>query len=308
MRRVLVSGISSHVGRALGAQLVADGFDVHGLSRQGSPRPPLAAGPIHVHRVDGQTSTLMDVVRQVDPQVVIHLAGLVVKEHDGGTLGPLIEANVLFGAQLLEAMRACGCRQIVTAGTYLQHADSDAYRALNMYAATKQAFETLLEYYAQAFDFTALRLTLCNVYSEHEIRPSLMTDLAAAWKNQTSFVVRNRDVRLDLVHVDDVARSFVRAASMMDAGALPTGRLSRYSVTSGRDYSPEELVRTFEEVGGRKLSVRFEPISGAIRRPRPWRGEIIPDWAPRISMSQGVARIIENSRMLNQHEVQSGRK
>src|SRR5687767_7561156 len=97
MRRVSISGISSHIGRALGAQLVADGYDVHGLSRQGTPQPPLAAGSIRVHRVDGKTSTLMDVVREVNPHTVIHLAGLVLKEHDGSTLAPLIEANVLFG-------------------------------------------------------------------------------------------------------------------------------------------------------------------------------------------------------------------
>jgi nucleoside-diphosphate-sugar epimerase len=308
VRRVLVSGISSHIGRVLGAQLVADGFDVHGLSRQASPQPPLAAESIPVHRVDGQTSTLMDVVREVNPHAVIHLAGLVLKEHDASTLAPLIEANILFGAQLLESMRACGCTRIITAGTYLQHADSDAYRALNLYAATKQAFESLLEYYAHAFDFSALRLTVCNVYSEHEIRPSLMTDIAAAWKNQAPLVVRDRDVRVDLVHADDVARCFVRAVSMMEGRALPTGRLSKYSVTSGRDYSPEELVQVFEEVGERKLSVRFLQPSGATRRPRPWRGEAIPGWVPHVSIHQGVARIIENSPTPNQHVLQSGKK
>lgn len=307
MRCILVSGISSHIGRVLGAQLVADGFEVHGLSRQGSPQPPLATDSIHLHRIDGQTSTLMDVVREVNPQTVIHLAGLVLKEHDASTLVPLIEANILFGAQLLESMRACGCTRIITAGTCLQHADSDAYRALNLYAATKQAFECLLEYHAQAFEFSALRLTVCNVYSEHEIRPSLMTDIAAASTNQTPLIVRDRDVRVDLVHADDVARCFVRAVSMMEGRELPAGRLSRYSVTSGRDYSPEELIQIFEEVGERKLSVRFLQPPGA-RRPRPWRGETVPGWVPRISIHEGVARIIGKARTPNQHVLQSGKK
>jgi nucleoside-diphosphate-sugar epimerase len=307
VRRVLVSGISGHIGRVLGAQLAADGFEVHGLSRQAAPQPPLAAGSIHVHRVDGQTSTLVEVMREVKPQAVIHLAGLVLKEHDASTLAPLVEANILFGGQLLEAMRTCGCTRIVTAGTYLQHADSDAYRALNLYAATKQAFESLLEYYAHASEFSALRLTVCNVYSEHEIRPSLMTDIAAAWKNQTPLVVRDRDARVDLVHADDVARCFSRAVSMLEERAVPAGRLSRYSVTSGRDYSPEELVRIFEEVGERKIAVRFLQPSGA-RRPRPWRGETVPGWVPRISMHEGVARITGNALAPNQHVLQSGKK
>jgi nucleoside-diphosphate-sugar epimerase len=292
VRRVLVSGVTGHVGRVLSSHLAAAGFEVHGLSRQESREIRMPLGSVRLHRIDGRTNTLIEVLDRVRPQIVFHLAAAVHGHHESSSVASLVEANVLYGAQLLESMRVNGCRQIIFAGSYLQHGDSAAYRALNFYAATKQAFESLLEYYAEAFDFSAVRLTLCNVYSEREVRSSLMTDIATAWRDQTTLVVRNPEVRVDLVHAEDVARSFLRMAALMQEDAVPCGGLKRYSVTSGRDFSPAELVRLFEHIGRRKVAVEMLESSQPSRRARPWRGETVPGWQPLVSIEEGIARIL----------------
>ena len=65
--------------------------------------------------------------------------------------------------QLLEGMRVFGCPRMITAGTYLQHYETDAFRAFNLYAATRQAFETVLEFYVDAYEISAVRLTLADI-------------------------------------------------------------------------------------------------------------------------------------------------
>ena len=292
MRRVLVSGVTGHLGRVLARQLAGSGVEVHGLTR-GEEAAPEPAVPLHLHRIDGRTETLVNLLQEIRPHTVFHLAAAVRGTHEAASVVPLVEANVLHGAQLLESMRVCGCGQIVVAGSYLQHAETIAYRALNLYAATKQAFEALLEYYAEAFDISAVRLTVCNVYSEHEVRASLMTDIAQAFRQRSTLVVRDPEVRVDLVHVDDVARSFVQAASLMEGTTVPRGSLSKFSVTSGRDFSPAEIVRFFEDIGSRKLAVRYLEGSGQTRRAKPWRGETVPGWEPRVSIEEGITRIVK---------------
>jgi nucleoside-diphosphate-sugar epimerase len=290
----MISGVTGHLGRVLGAQLVAAGFEVHGLTRQlpdrSVPSPDLRQ--IHLHRLDGQTATLCEVMSQARPDVVFHLAAMVRSEHRGADIAPLVEANILHGTQLLEAMRASGCSRVITAGSYLQHGDTEDFRALNLYAATKQAFECLLEYYADAYNFSAVRLTVCNIYGERQSRPSLAGDIAIACRRSSPLTLRNPHVRVDLVHVDDVARAFVRMVSLLGSEAAPYGRLSRYSVTSGSDLSAGELVGLFERIGRMTLAVECCPLPAQARRVNPWRGKVVPGWAPRISIEEGISRLL----------------
>ena len=153
-------------------QLSQQGIDVYGLTRQLVSSDHALSKSTRLLQIDGSTESVLDAFEKTNPDVVIHLAGLSRRDHRSSDIEPFVEANILLGTQLLEGMRISGCRHMVTAGTYLQHYDTDAYRAFNFYAATRQAFETLLEYYVDAYEISAIRLTLADIYSEHDTRPS----------------------------------------------------------------------------------------------------------------------------------------
>jgi nucleoside-diphosphate-sugar epimerase len=163
-----------------------------------------------------------------------------------------------------------------------------------LYAATKQAFESLLKYYVDAFHFSAIWLTLSQVYGEHHARSTLMTDIAAAWTQRSPLTLLSPQARVDLVHVEDAARAFVQAAALLE-GSAAQRRLSRYSVTSGQDTSATEVVRMFERLGSRRLIVKIGEPGRALRSMRPWRGNVMPGWVPRISLEEGIVRILEHA-------------
>ena len=294
MKRALISGITGHLGRELSDQLAANGFEVHGLTRQEISQAAQGTHLPRLHRIDERTETLIAVLDKVRPQTVFHLAAMNRREHDPRDIAPLVQANVLFGAQLLEAMRVRGCSRLIMAGSCLQHVGPEGDRAANLYAATKQAFESLLKYYVDAFNFSAIWLTLSHVYGEHHARSTLMTDIAAAWKQRSSLTLLNPNARVDLVHVEDAARAFVQAAAMLEESAAQ-GRLLRYSVTSGQDTSATEVVRMFERLGSRRLILKTGEPERPWRSMRPWRGNVMPGWVPRISLEEGILRILEHA-------------
>jgi nucleoside-diphosphate-sugar epimerase len=289
MHRALVSGITGHLGREVARQLSQQGIEVYGLTRQLLSSDHAST---RLLQIDGSTESVLNALEQAAPDVVIHLAGLSRRDHRSTDIEPFVEANILLGTQLLEGMRISGCRHMVTAGTYLQHYDTDAYRAFNFYAATRQAFETLLEYYVDAHDISAVRLTLADIYSEHDTRPKLMTDIARAWSNQTPITLRDPDAFVDLIHLEDAAAAFLQAASLLESGYIPTHTFSRYSVSSGEDITALELVHRFERQAGRNLQITRDSAPPPSRRIKPRRSEPLPGWKPRITLEDGIDRIL----------------
>jgi nucleoside-diphosphate-sugar epimerase len=292
MRRVLVSGITGHLGREVARQLTKLGTEVYGLTRQPVTADHGLNETARLIQTDSSTPSVLGALEQTKPDVVIHLAGLSRREHRSSDIEPFIAANILFGTQLLEGMRIVGCRRIITAGTYLQHYDTDAFRAFNLYAATRQAFETVLEFYIDAYDLSAVRLTLADIYSEHDTRPKLMTDIAKAWNDSTPLNLRDPESYVDLIHLEDAAAAFLQAASLLESGAIPHRMLSRYSVSSGEDITALELVHRFERRAGRNLQITRDSAAAPLRRIKPRRGEPVPGWKPRITLEDGIDRIL----------------
>ena len=294
MHRALVSGITGHLGRALAIQLTAAGIETHGLTRKDFVHPPPGLESVRLHRVSGGTDDIIGCFREVQPDVLIHLAAVARRNHQSGDIAPFIETNVLFSTQLLEGMKHSNCRQIVLAGSYLQHFGTDAYRPFNLYAATKQAFEDIVTFYTDAYGFSAIRLTLADIYSEHDTRPKLMTDIGKAWATGEALRLQAEEAWIDPIHVEDAAAACVRAGLLIEQGGVPNGILSRYSASSGSDISATDIVRLFESLTSRKIRIERTTGVGDHRKIRPRRGEPLPGWTPHIQLEHGITRIIRH--------------
>lgn len=291
MRRAVLSGVTGHLGSELARQLLSAGIEVHGLTR-GLPLPHSSSVDIFFHHVDGSTQAVINAIDKAQPDIVFHVAGLARRSHQSADVTPFVEANILLGTQLLEAARSSQCPHFITAGTYLQQFDGDRGGSMNLYAATKQAFEVLMEYYSDAFGISAVRLTLCDIYSERDTRRKLVTDIAAAWDGNTPLTLMNDEASLDLIHVEDAARAFLQAAELLNNDSIQPRGVVRYSVSSGTEITALELISAFERIGGRKLTVHRQESPRLSRDMKPWRGTQVPGWAPRISLEEGIARII----------------
>lgn len=293
MQRALISGATSFLGRELGRRLSADGVEVHAVVRPETdlgllddmPAPPV----LHVH--DG--GPLNSVLATAAPDVVFHLAGRYVRDHTPDDVAPLVRDNVLFGTQLLDAAACAGCRRFVNTGSYFQFADGDAPRPLNLYAAAKQAFADILDYYRDAFQMRAATLILFDTYGAGDRRVRLMGAIRDAIRDGTELPVPDDDPVLDLVHGDDVVSAFIRAAELLaaDPPAIDGGV---FAVSGGDRKRISEIVAAFEAVAGKAVRTR----AGGWPRPTRavadlWDGPALPGWKPTIGLADGIRRLME---------------
>lgn len=284
MQRALITGASGFVGGHLLRVLQKHGWSVHAVLR----RPVDLPADVNIHVYDGSTKALAAIVAAARPQVVFHLASAVVGEHTAADLLPLLQGNVVFGTQLLDAMAAQGVRRFVNTGTYWQHYEGAYYAPVNLYAASKQAFEALIDFYVQARGFDAITLKLFDTYGPDDSRPKLLSLLRRAQESEVSLKLSPGGQCVDMVHVDDVCNAYVVAAERL----LGRERSSheRYAVRSGETLPLRDVVGLFERVSGRPVPVVW---GGRPYRPREMMSPLCPDavlpgWAARIGLEAGL--------------------
>lgn len=292
-RRALVTGATGFIGSHLAQGLLESGWQVDAIVRPSSKIGLLGGVEkrITLHTHDGTIEGMVGILRRSQPDVVFHLASLFLGSHRPEEVTPLIQSNVLFGTQLVEAMQAVGCRTLLNTGTSWQHFENGERNPVNLYAATKQAFETILAYYVNACGFKVITLKLFDTYGPGDPRPKLFAALQKAAEAAEPIAMSPGEQRLDLVHVDDVVRAYVVAAERLLSGAA-CGH-ETYAVSSEHPMRLRDIAAVFEETTGARLDLAW---GGRPYRQRevmvPWNtGVALPGWKPLISLPEGLGRL-----------------
>ncbi|OIQ02495.1 MAG: hypothetical protein AUK55_00545 [Syntrophobacteraceae bacterium CG2_30_61_12] len=286
--KILLTGATGFLGSRLATHLHRAGHSVCYLRRpQSVVAREVAHLPAYVVEPDG--SGIREALTEVSPHVVVHLAAHYVAEHRFEDIEALVSSNILFGSYLLEAMRLAGAKHLVYAGTSWQHYEGAEYRPVNLYAATKQAFSTLADYYRDTTEMRILELHLYDLYGEGDTRPRLLNQLQSAADSGTELAMSMGEQRIHLVHVDDVSRGFAMACRQVRQQAAGERRV--YRLPSLRSVSLQELVAAFSAVNPH-LPARVAWGKRPYRAREvflPWDGqEILPDWVPRIGLQEGL--------------------
>jgi UDP-glucose 4-epimerase len=133
-----------------------------------------------------------------------------------------------------------------------------------------------------------------NAYGADQIRDNLSVGfpakaVAAALEGKKLEIWGDGSIRRDYIHADDVADAFCRVLRSQD---IPSGV---YNLGAGESFSNLEIVEVVERVSRQKLNISFGEArsfdvqdicldSSKLRK--------AADWRPRISLEEGVRRLI----------------
>jgi len=287
--KVLLTGATGFIGRNLTLRMANMGCTVYCITRQETLIQKNSDGHgVHWHFHDGTTLGMIAILSQTKPDLVIHLASLFLSQHTYQNLCELTDSNVLFGMQLLEAMDSCGVRLLLNVGTSWQNYQNDPYSPVNLYAATKQAFEDIALFYCQARKMSMLTLRLFDTYGPDDTRAKLLPSLKRAMRTGERLELSPGEQLIDLVYIDDVIDCFVRACQRLMQGlAKPT---EVFALCSGNPISLKELVSLYVYVAKKTLNVEW---GARLYRDRevmvPWNtGTVLPGWKPNMELSLGL--------------------
>jgi len=295
-KRALVTGASGFIGSRLVRALVADGVAVAIVARPASALDQLgeATARVEILRHDGSTGQLIGFFGDFAPDVVFHLGANFIGVHRADDVAPLVADNVAFTAQICEAMTAAQTRCLVAAGTVWQHARSasgDLTPTPNsLYAATKQAAEDIIAYYAASGALASVVLKIYDSYGPGDPRPKFLNALATAAAAGRALDATSGKQRLHLVHVDDIVAAFRHAGARLLAGKARGHR--SYCLPSPEALTLRAIVAAWQEATGRPATVNW---GARPDRPGeilvPWEGPKLPGWKPKIALKTGLKAI-----------------
>lgn len=292
----LVTGATGFVGSNLVNRLVRDNWQTHIICRSNSIIPDSSEFKnVITHLYDGSTESIIECVTNTKPDVVFHIASMVVTQHESKDIENLIKSNVLFGIQLLEAMQINKILSFVNTGTFWQHYNNEDYNPVCLYAATKQAFEALLEFYVQACDFKAITLKLFDTYGPNDPRPKLFHLLNKAATSGQTLDMSAGEQLIDLVHIDDVIEAYMIAAQRLLEDNVK--QHETYAVSSGKPMPLKELVELYAKITGQTVNVNWGARPYRYREVmKTWnKGLLIEDWNPQVAMEAGFQETTKNN-------------
>lgn len=289
--RILLTGATGFIGGHVARRLVARGCELHAISRRG---PYGCRDGLRWWGCDlTDVQRLQDVVAEISPERIIHLAASVSGDRSLDRVLPMLEDTLVASVSLLVAATRAGCRRVVLAGSLEEpRAEENTAVPVSPYAAAKWALGGYARMFFALYGLPVVTLRIGMAYGPGQLDSSKLVPyvLRSTLSGEVP-VLGSGTRRVDWVYVDDVADGIERACfgAKVDGETLDLG--------SGRRVSVREMVERLVSIANPAIAPRFgalpdRPLEGE------WsadvvRSEALLGWRPRTTLDEGIARTVE---------------
>ena len=277
--RILVTGGAGYIGSHAVRLFLERGHDVWVYDsltlghRRSVPAERLLVGDL------SETQRIDHAVVEKRIEAVVHFAAFAAVGESVQQPAKYYQNNLVNTLNLMECLRRAGVSRFIfsstcaTFGTPAQMpiAEDTPQQPINPYGRTKLAIEQALADYAQAYGWGYAALRYFNAAGAHasgtigedhdpETHLIPLVIFAAMGRRPhievfgTDYPTPDGTCIRDYIHVDDLAEAHLLALEKLQAGQ---GML--YNLGIGRGYSVREVIRTVEEVTGKKVPVKEGP-------------------------------------------------
>ena len=308
MKRALITGISGFVGGYLGAELLVQGYELHGtcFGDRDKVRPGLKCQLHEMNLCDEKN--VLQVISAVHPDLIFHLAAQSSAALSWKKPRLTIDINLCGAANLLEAIRTeCPSSSVLMIGSSEEYGAISSNNPLvdetyplspaNPYAVSKMAQESLSALYAKSYGLHIVMTRAFNHIgpgqSDQFVVPSFAHQLIQIEKGLHEPVLRvgNLSARRDFTDVRDVVRAYIALSKHGQSGEA-------YNIGTGRSHAIDAILKQLIELSGLSLSVEVDPA-----RLRPSETpeivcdcrklRAICDWQPQIPLEQSLKDILD---------------
>ena len=286
----IITGATGYIGSHVLKHLLSKGWEIHVVAdpKFGYSAIEDVRSQIDIFEYNGEINSLITYFQKVNVDVVFHLAAAVITNYKPEQVPVLIQSNIQFGTEILEAMKASSTRKIVSTGSYWQNYNSDSYNPVDLYAATKEAFEKIVKLYVDAFNVRHINLRLFDVYGEDDKRPKLWNILKKIAGTDEVIEVSPGEQQLDMVHISDVCTAYEAAYQLL----LESDDIQNetFGVMTGKQYSLKSIISLYEQKMGKKMNVHFGGRAYKAREVMvPYKHyNVLPNWNAKIMIDKGL--------------------
>ncbi|MFZ6818647.1 GDP-mannose 4,6-dehydratase [Undibacterium sp. Ji22W] len=252
--RALITGLRGFTGEYLARELRACGYDIFGTAYGNEA---LGQGVYYVDLCD--PVAMQEVVNQVQPDIVAHLAAISFVGH--GNVEDIYRINVVGTRNLLAALSNLPTppRSVLVASSANIYgnstagviAETEAAHPANDYAVSKLAMEHVARlwmdklpiFITRPFNYTGIG------QADNFLLPKIISHFK---RKATQIELGNLDVARDFSDVRNVAKAYCELLLKAPAGQT-------FNICTGKAYTLREVIQLVEELAGYSIQVQVNP-------------------------------------------------
>lgn len=290
--KILVTGASGYIGANTCGALIRNRHEVIGLLRKDSSPALLDkyASATKIIRYESYED-LRQLIEREDVEAIVHLAASFSAADNFNSIESLVRDNITFATHLLYSTQNSNLKHFIFACSSWQFNDGFEKKSHNLYAASKNAFSSIINYFAETQDLNVINLVLFDVYGPLDPRTKLFSSLAQFANEKRVIELSPGEQTLDLIHIDDVSNAFASAISYATKQQAITR--TNFAVRTGRVRSLRDYLTYFNAISGNQIEFKFgakDYRENEVMSP-PNLTKYLPNWKAKITFEDGLKQI-----------------
>ena len=253
-KNILITGASGFVGSHVLDDCIKNNFNVHAIFRHSKKNVSFAKKykkqifPIFYNNIYEIKNKLTNC--KID--YVVHCATHYIKKHDHNDIENIIKSNVLFSTILLDAVVKIKIKKFINLGTVWQHFNDTKNLAFNLYAATKQSFECIFNYYKNQYTkIKFYNILLTDTFGTNDKRKKLIPILLKNFNNKNQNRINiPKNLSMNLVNINEVTKC-------LNILLKNNSKSNNYVIKSKQDVKIFDLINFLNDNLEKKIKVNW---------------------------------------------------
>lgn len=291
--KILITGATGFIGQNLIKSLVNQDHTLTAIIRSNSDTTSIDPR-VKIFYYSSDIAELEMLFQNHQFDGVIHLASLFLASHNPKDITPLIQSNIQFGTELLEVCKQTNVKWFLNTGTFWQHYESDSYNPVNLYAATKEAFEVIAKYYTQTSELIFTTIKLNDTFGPNDTRNKVFNLWQKIAASQESLDMSGGEQIIDISYIDDVIFAYDLLINQLGSSQKAELHNRAFALSSPERMSLKDLAVLYQKATDSQLNINWGKRPYREREVMlPWEhGEPVPGWKPQYSLTQAIQKTL----------------
>lgn len=209
-------------------------------------------------RISHTFSNDWESVLSFSPDVVFHLAAFNTSSNQTDLIEPLISSNITYGTMLLDTLSHChSLKLFVYCGSFAEYRlGPSVFSSAYLYAATKTAFRSIIDYYSDLSQFKYISFVLYSVYGGKPTVKRLIDYMIESIGSPIPVDLTAGEQILDFIHISDVISVFKQVISEFEKYLqLPNGE--DFHIGTGHGTSIRDVATIIEGLTHKKCNINW---------------------------------------------------
>jgi len=223
-------------------------------------------------------------LKNTNADYFINFATLYSNNHSHNQINNFIDSNILFPT-LIYDMISDRTKKMINFGSMMQHSKDEKLVSKNLYAATKNAFEMISNYYVNINNKTKFyNIKFYESVGDNDTRKKIIPTIINNYKKNVVTKVLSKELLLNIIHTDDIINSImILLNNNIESGS--------YCIKNTHNIKISDLINTLNKGLNKKIKVKY---GNKLTISSNNNLKILPKWKPIKNLENRIIKIFKN--------------